>query len=140
VTLIELLSFLLICHLIFPAWGRRVGAIPALAPRRRWIDRKLLRELCESQCSNDEISAALRVDWTTLYRRPHCHATVLVESPMDTSSELNIHLETPDNLTAPSVWVFPDLMVCVHCGFTEFHIGGEELKAISERVGPDHRV
>jgi hypothetical protein len=62
------------------------------------------------------------------------------QSQVVLSSELNIHLETPDNPTVPSVWVFPNLVVCLHCGFTEFRIGGEELKAISERVGPEHRV
>lgn len=40
-----------------------------MAPRRRWIDRKLLKELCQAQCTNDEISGALHVSWDTLQRR-----------------------------------------------------------------------
>jgi hypothetical protein len=40
-----------------------------MAPRRKWIDRKLLKELCLSQCSNEEIAGALRVSWDTLKKR-----------------------------------------------------------------------
>ena len=40
-----------------------------MAPRRKWIDRKLLKELCQAQCSNEEIAGALRVSWDTLQRR-----------------------------------------------------------------------
>lgn len=40
-----------------------------MAPRRKWIDRKLLKELCLAQCTNDEIAGALRVSWDTLQRR-----------------------------------------------------------------------
>ena len=40
-----------------------------MAPRRKWIDRKLLKELCLSQCSNEEIAGALRISWDTLQRR-----------------------------------------------------------------------
>jgi hypothetical protein len=40
-----------------------------MAPRRRWIDRNLLKDMCLAQCSNEEIANALRTSWDTLQRR-----------------------------------------------------------------------
>lgn len=43
--------------------------VNALAPRRKYVNRHILKELCQAQLSNDEISRVLRVSWDTLDRR-----------------------------------------------------------------------
>lgn|SRR5690348_8891039 len=40
-----------------------------MARRRKYIDRNLLRTLCEAQLTDEEIAVALRVDRSTLFRR-----------------------------------------------------------------------
>ena len=42
-------------------------------------------------------------------------------------TEMNIHFPGKNNLTKPSVWAFPEIVVCLDCGFTEFHIEDVEL-------------
>ena len=47
-------------------------------------------------------------------------------------TEMNIHFPGIDNLTKPAVLVFPDIVVCLDCGFTEFHIESVELSRLAE--------
>jgi len=47
-------------------------------------------------------------------------------------SEVNIHFPGFSNLTKPSVWAFPELLVCLDCGFTEFRIEETELRLLEE--------
>jgi hypothetical protein len=42
-------------------------------------------------------------------------------------AEINIHFPGSKNLTKPSVWAFPSLLVCLHCGFTEFLLEKDAL-------------
>jgi hypothetical protein len=36
-------------------------------------------------------------------------------------------------LNIPTVWVFPQLLVCLNCGFTQFTIPDAELKTVTDR-------
>jgi len=47
-------------------------------------------------------------------------------------SEISIHLPRLDNLTKPTVLVFPKLLVCLECGRAEFGIGKTELRRLAE--------
>jgi hypothetical protein len=47
-------------------------------------------------------------------------------------SEINIHFPGFDNLTKPTVWAFPELVICLDCGFAETRIEAEELRLIAE--------
>jgi hypothetical protein len=47
------------------------------------------------------------------------------------ASETNIHFSGIQNLETPSVFVFPKLMVCTDCGFTEFSIPKTELELLA---------
>jgi len=47
-------------------------------------------------------------------------------------TEMNIHFPGPNNLTKPSVWAFPKIVVCLDCGFTEFRIQETELCLLKE--------
>ena len=35
-------------------------------------------------------------------------------------AEINIHFPGMENLKQPTVFVFPTLLICLDCGFTEF--------------------
>jgi hypothetical protein len=48
------------------------------------------------------------------------------------NGEIAIHLPGLDGLDKPLVWVFPKLVVCLNCGFTEFSILGTELRQLAK--------
>jgi hypothetical protein len=45
---------------------------------------------------------------------------------------MGIHFVGLRNLDKPTVWVFPNLKVCLECGLTEFEIPERELRALKE--------
>ena len=47
---------------------------------------------------------------------------------------MNIHFPGLHNLTKPSVWAFPKILVCLDCGFTEFRSEGAELGLLAEET------
>jgi hypothetical protein len=47
-------------------------------------------------------------------------------------SEINIHFPGLKNLDRPSVFVFPKLLVCLDCGFTESSIPKTELRLLGK--------
>jgi len=48
------------------------------------------------------------------------------------NGEVAIHYPGLNGLDKPIVWVFPKLLVCLHCGFTEFSIPETELRMLSK--------
>jgi hypothetical protein len=48
------------------------------------------------------------------------------------SAEINIHFPGLKGLTRPTVWVFPEIVVCLACGFVEFSIPEAELRVLEE--------
>jgi hypothetical protein len=53
-----------------------------------------------------------------------CQSGNQVELP----SEINIHFPGISNLDKPRVLIFPSILVCLDCGFSEFVIGESELR------------
>jgi hypothetical protein len=51
------------------------------------------------------------------------------------SSEIIIHFSGLKNLDKPAVFVFPKLLICLECGFTEFDLPETELHQIGEGAG-----
>ena len=49
-------------------------------------------------------------------------------------AEINIHFSGLKNLDKPVVFLFPKLLVCLDCGFTEFTIAETELRLLGEGV------
>jgi hypothetical protein len=47
------------------------------------------------------------------------------------TAEMNIHLTGLANLNRPSVWVFPELLVCLNCGFSPFMVPTAELSQLA---------
>jgi len=54
-----------------------------------------------------------------------------LESQLEFGAEMNIHFPGLEALDKPVVWVFPKLLVCMDCGFTEFAIPETELALLA---------
>lgn len=48
------------------------------------------------------------------------------------SAEQNIHFPGYEGLTEPTVWVFPQVTVCLNCGYADFSIPESELLALAD--------
>jgi hypothetical protein len=48
------------------------------------------------------------------------------------NGELAIHFPALEGLDKPIVWVLPKLVVCLHCGFTEFAVPKRELQVLKQ--------
>jgi hypothetical protein len=59
------------------------------------------------------------------------------ESQLNFSSEVNIHFPGMEGLDKPPVWVFPKLLVCMDCGFTELAIPEAELALLASGMLKD---
>ena len=46
------------------------------------------------------------------------------------SGELAIHFTGLAGLNKPVVWIFPKLLVCLNCGYTEFIVPEKELQVL----------
>ena len=49
------------------------------------------------------------------------------------SAEINVHFPGLKGLARPTVWVFPEVVVCLACGHAEFSIPESELRLLRER-------
>lgn len=56
------------------------------------------------------------------------------------SSEINIHFPGLKSLDKPTVWVFPELLVCLDCGFTGFLIEETELRLLAEGIDAHENI
>jgi hypothetical protein len=55
------------------------------------------------------------------------------ENQTQFGAEINIHFPELTNPDKPTVLVFPKLVVCMDCGFTEFAIQATELRLLGGR-------
>jgi len=46
-------------------------------------------------------------------------------------SEINIHFPGFEGLERPTVWAFPQLLVCLECGFTQFMLSGDQVRTLN---------
>jgi len=60
------------------------------------------------------------------------HFTCKSENQSNFNGEIGIHFPGLKGLDKPIVWVFPKLVVCLDCGFTEFSIPEAELRVLRE--------
>jgi hypothetical protein len=56
------------------------------------------------------------------------------ENQSNFNGEIAIHFPGLRGLDNPIVWVFPKLVVCLDCGFTEFVIPEAELRVLREET------
>jgi hypothetical protein len=50
------------------------------------------------------------------------------------ASEIVIHFSGPKNLDKSGVFVFPRLLVCLDCGFSQFTVPKSDLAALAGRT------
>jgi len=50
------------------------------------------------------------------------------------NGEFAIHFRGLEGLDKPVVWVFPEIIVCLHCGLTEFIVPERELQVLVQGV------
>jgi hypothetical protein len=55
-----------------------------------------------------------------------CHS--VNQSPF--GGEIGVHFLGLRNIDTPTVWVFPQLLVCMDCGFTEFNVPEAERERL----------
>ena len=53
------------------------------------------------------------------------------------NGEIGIHFPGLKGVDKPIVWVFPKLLVCMNCGFTEFAIPETERRQLVEGAAGD---
>ena len=53
------------------------------------------------------------------------------ENQMKFNTEMNVHFSGREGLEKPTVWAFPEIVVCLDCGFAEFVVAETELKALA---------
>ena len=50
------------------------------------------------------------------------------------TAEMNIHFPGLEGLDKPPVWIFPEIIVCLQCGFAEFSIPENELRKLAKEA------
>jgi hypothetical protein len=56
------------------------------------------------------------------------------------NGEIAIHFPGLEGLDKPIVWLFPKLVVCLHCGFAEFAVAERELQVLTHRTPVEDAV
>jgi len=46
------------------------------------------------------------------------------------SGEIAIHFPGLEGLKMPIVWVFPNVLICLHCAFAEFSVPDDPMKEL----------
>ncbi len=57
-----------------------------------------------------------------------------LERQLAFGAEMIVHFPGMEGLDKPIVWVFPKLLVCMDCGFTEFAIPETELALLASDI------
>lgn len=52
------------------------------------------------------------------------------ENQREFPSEINVHHPGLENVDKPSVMLFPKLLTCANCGFTEFRMTDSQLRLL----------
>jgi hypothetical protein len=69
-----------------------------------------------------------------MFREPGAGAMNCKRCGVDNQSkfptEMNVHFAGWEGLDKPSVWVFPEVLVCLNCGLAEFDVPVRQLAAL----------
>ena len=50
------------------------------------------------------------------------------------NAEINVHFPGHESRDKPSILIFPELLVCLNCGFTELVISRKDLPSLASGV------
>jgi len=53
------------------------------------------------------------------------------------ATEMSVHLLGLENVDKPVILVFPSILVCMDCGFSELAMTQDELRQLREGPAPD---
>jgi hypothetical protein len=59
------------------------------------------------------------------------------ESQAEFASEISVHVLGLENVNEPTLMVFPKLLVCMNCGFTELTLAENELAFLGKGSAGD---
>lgn len=62
------------------------------------------------------------------------------EHQTEVDAEMNVHFSGSRGRDKAAVLLYPRLLVCLDCGFTELMISRKELASLAEGVGKQDRV
>jgi len=51
------------------------------------------------------------------------------------SAEMNVHFPGREGLSKPTVMLFPQVVICLNCGFGEFAVSNAELQRLAMSTG-----
>jgi predicted nucleic-acid-binding Zn-ribbon protein len=51
------------------------------------------------------------------------------------TAEMNLHFPGYAGLEKPTVWVFPEVVICIDCGFSEFSVAKPQLSELAKAAG-----
>ena len=52
------------------------------------------------------------------------------ENHQSFGGEVALHFQGLDGLNKPIVWIFPEILVCLNCGFSEFVVPDEQKSTL----------
>jgi hypothetical protein len=64
-----------------------------------------------------------------------CRSASQAEFP----AEMIIHFRGLENVDKPGVWVFPKVLLCLDCGFTQFTVQDKELTLLASSAPTSDR-
>ena len=56
------------------------------------------------------------------------------DNQAELSAEMLIHFSGLKNLDKPAVWVYPKVLVCLHCGYSDFTVPERALASIAHTL------
>jgi hypothetical protein len=105
-------------------------------------DQKKLTKLMDTPAGSGESKKCWRsLQSTFFWYRSHEENTSNVLMPCKSCESLNqgqftgevaIHFPGLQNIDKPIVWVFPEIIVCLDCGTTEFTVPKSELRQLAK--------
>ena len=66
-----------------------------------------------------------------------CRSCVSSLGAQTFSGEVALHFPGLDGMRRPIVWAFPKVLVCLDCGFAEFVVADEQVKALRNPESSD---
>jgi len=86
------------------------------------------------RCSNCVASIVQcgETEWTLMVTKSSKCKACQSRTQREFNGEIAIHFPGLEGLDKPIVWVFPQLLVCLGCGFTEFSIPESELQLLAK--------